>query len=67
MKTGKLTIVDWAAGDWRALYIDGILAMEGHSLDADDVLKALGVAVESRRLPDDYHGWAPPSLEELPL
>ena len=40
MKT-KFTIISPESGDWEALYINGKLAAEGHSLDARDVLDAI--------------------------
>ena len=40
MKT-KFTIVRPESGDWEALYINGNLAAEGHSLDVRAVLDAI--------------------------
>ena len=37
----KFTFVTSECGDWQALYIDGRLAIEGHSISARDVLDAI--------------------------
>lgn len=37
----KFTFVTAECGDWQALYIDGKLAVEGHSVRARDVLDAI--------------------------
>ena len=37
----KFTFVTAECGDWQALYIDGKLAAEGHSIRARDVLDAI--------------------------
>ena len=37
----KFTFVTAECGDWQALYIDGKLATEGHSIGARDTLKAV--------------------------
>lgn len=37
----KFTFVTAECGDWQALYIDGKLATEGHSIRARDVLDAI--------------------------
>ena len=37
----KFTFVTAECGDWQALYIDGKLAVEGHSIRARDVLDAI--------------------------
>jgi hypothetical protein len=37
----KFTFVTAESGDWQALYIDGKLAVEGHSVRARDVLDAI--------------------------
>ena len=37
-----MTLIRFVRGeDWQGLYIDGLLALEGHILDAHDVLLAL--------------------------
>ena len=37
----KFTIVSTKCGDWQALYIDGKIAAEGHTVRAEDVLDAI--------------------------
>lgn len=37
----KFTFVTSECGDWQALYIDGKLAAEGHSISARDLLDAI--------------------------
>ena len=37
----KFTFVSAECGDWQALYIDDKLAVEGHSVYAEDVLDAI--------------------------
>lgn len=37
----KFTFVTSECGDWQALYIDGVLAAEGHSISPRDVLDAI--------------------------
>ena len=37
----KFTFVTSECGDWQALYIDGKLATEGHSIRARDLLDAI--------------------------
>lgn len=37
----KFTFVTSECGDWQSLYIDGRLAIEGHSISARDVLDAI--------------------------
>lgn len=48
MKT-KFTIVHPESGDWEALYINGKLAAEGHSLSVQDVLDCI-----DNILPNEY-------------
>lgn len=56
MKT-KFTIVSPECGDWEALYINGVLAAENHSLSARDVLDCIEdifpSEVESVEIPDE--------------
>jgi hypothetical protein len=58
--------------DWEALYVDGKLKDQGHSLRVDSVLSALGFNVEKRYVNnyqvDDLNHFGnscPDSLEEL--
>ena len=48
MKT-KFTIVHPESGDWEALYLNGKLATEGHSLSVQDVLDCI-----DNILPNEY-------------
>lgn len=43
----KITYVMNQDGDWEAIYVDGKLAAQGHSLEVWDVLDALGVKYTS--------------------
>jgi hypothetical protein len=60
-------------GDWEALYVDGELVAENHSVDVGDVLDAIeGHHVEeassgwlSIDLVDHFGGRAPEQYEEL--
>ena len=56
MKT-KFTIVSSESGDWEALYINGKIAAEGHSLNVRDVLDCidniLPNEIESVEIPDE--------------
>lgn len=43
MTTPKIDIVMSDDGDWEGMYVDGVLKCEDHSLDAQQVLYALGL------------------------
>ena len=45
MSEHTVTLVSNASGDWEALYVDGKLITEGHSVTARDVAEALGAKV----------------------
>lgn len=45
----KFTIVYPESGDWEALYINGKLAAEGHSLSVGDILDCI-----NNILPNEY-------------
>ena len=53
----KFTFVTAECGDWQALYTNGELAAEGHSISARDVLDAIADIlpnkVESYEIPDE--------------
>lgn len=49
MKT-KFTLVGCESEDWEALYINGKLAAEGHSIRATDVIDCIGDI-----LPNEYN------------
>ena len=64
---GKLTIVQDVEGDWSALYQDGKLIYQGHSISADQAFRALSLDYD-----DVYPAYAeatgfqfPNSLEEV--
>ena len=48
----KVVIVD--CDDWKAIYVDGKLRYENHTLDADDVLQALGINSEHLLCDNDW-------------
>lgn len=35
-------------GDWQALYVEGVLRIEGHTLTAKQLLEAVGVQLDER-------------------
>ena len=53
----EFTTVSSECGDWQALYIDGKLAAEGHSLNVRDVLDCINAVlpneVNSMEIPDE--------------
>jgi hypothetical protein len=54
-------------GDWEALYVDGRLEVEGHSLDAHQIFKALDVEYTSREVSSEWldaHGCTFPMNSE---
>lgn len=61
----KATLV--YADDWTALYLDGKLCMEGHSLYEGDILQALDCEVTVEYFAEDEHGEivVPKSLSEV--
>jgi hypothetical protein len=66
----KFTFVGSECGDWEALYIDGKIAAEGHSVSAIDVLDAIADIlpneVEIHGIPDEVaEGGMPKSLSDL--
>lgn len=60
----KAVLVRMDEGTWEGLYIDGEMKMQGHSLDALDILEALGIDCESRRV-ERYMSHFPSDLEDL--
>lgn len=60
----ELTFVD-VAEDWVALYVDGDLHEEGHSIPASWVVKAAGGEVLKVDVDPDKFVGAPDTLEEL--
>lgn len=54
--------------DWDGLFADGELLLEGHSLDARQVLEALGIPVRSLIVNEEWMesmGRFPERLEEV--
>lgn len=45
---------DPAGGDWVGLYINGELALEGHSLFPKQVLNTLGISFESLTADEEW-------------
>jgi hypothetical protein len=64
----KVTIVSSFDGDWYGVYIDGVLASEGHQVNAQEVLESLGYTIEFKEKNEawfDKHGnRCPEKLEE---
>jgi hypothetical protein len=52
MKKKEVVIV--GGDDWEGIYIDGKLVREGHSIDSDDVLEALGIDYVSRGVNQEW-------------
>ena len=66
----RFTFVTAECGDWQALYVDGKLAAEGHSVSARDVLDAIsGILpnkIERYEVPDKVAEFGmPASLSSL--
>lgn len=53
--------------DWQALYVDGKLVLENHSLRAKDILKAIGVEFQALHLEEnlEIRECLPANFEEL--
>lgn len=62
----KFTLVRPESGDWEALYIDGKLAIESHSLSAFQVLKCVkkifGCQFDNIRISDETAEMGMPEL-----
>jgi hypothetical protein len=62
----KFTLVRPESGDWEALYIDGKLAIESHSLSSFQVLKCVkkifGCQFENVRISDETAEMGMPEL-----
>lgn len=56
-KTIDVVMVYPECGDWEALYINGVLATEGHSVRIDEAVESLGQRVPiiyyKRKIPDE--------------
>lgn len=54
----KVTILSSAQGDWEAMYLDGKLVQEGHSLDPDrlvtNLLQHYVESLSTGTLTDEY-------------
>jgi hypothetical protein len=64
MTTPSVTIVDSKYGDWKGLYINGILAYEAKYITANDVLDALHIEYELKSVNNDYRFNMPKSESE---
>lgn len=56
------------ADDWEGLYVDGILRCEGHSIQIEYALKAVGVVMESIRPDQEWleeNGSLPVNLSDV--
>lgn len=62
-----ITLVRDEGGDWIGLYIDGKLAMENHSLNENDMLRALGIGYQSYEIDMSAGDPLPQKLNELDL
>jgi hypothetical protein len=58
--TSNIVIVHDNSGDWVGIYVDGKLVREGHSIQEEDVLDAIGIPnksvwvdMEDSRLPEN--------------
>ena len=64
----KFTVVTAESGDWQALYLDGKLFAEGHSLSIWDVFDCivdiLPNEVRSMEIPDEVAEYGMPMLLE---
>lgn len=62
----KFTLVRPESGDWEALYINGKLTLEGHSLSAWQVLECIEAAlvceIESIEISDEVAEMGMPTL-----
>ena len=70
MTKTKFTFVTSECGDWEALYINGKLAAEGHSVSVRDVLKAISDIlpnkVERYEIPNEVaENGMPENLKDL--
>lgn len=67
MTTQKITLVYSEDHDWVGLYLDGKLATEGHSLNADQVLQQLGLKYQIKHMSNEWcegHGRLPNKEED---
>lgn len=58
------------ADDWEGMYVDGVLRLEGHRLDADDVARKLGADVLRVQADGEWlasHGSLPSLLKDVEL
>lgn len=67
IKFKNITFVNSEDGDWVGIYIDGVLARENHSYDADDMLDILGIDYNSHSVNMEDGGRLPTKLEDLNL
>jgi len=50
----KVVVVSAECGDWDALYINGDLAFEGHSIHWSHFASALGIEYNAVEVTDEY-------------
>ena len=61
----NITIVDWEDGDWIALYVDGKLVHDGHSISGTDMLRYLDIDFEDVDVPDHEDAFMLCGVEHL--
>ena len=61
----EATIVSDEEGYWHALYVDGVLMLEGHRLDPIDVAGCL--CNDVKQLSTSFVGIYPVKLSDLPV
>lgn len=49
----NVDLVKWNSGDWYALYVDGVLTADGHSITGEQMLQALGIEYAPLYIPSD--------------
>lgn len=66
--TKRITIARAEAGDWEAVYFDGQVQTQGHSVELYEVLGLLGYEMDIIHISEDYceeYGSFPAELSEL--
>jgi hypothetical protein len=50
----KIVDVSTESGDWHAVYVDGVLSHQGHSIRPDYLVQSMGAEYESIEADDNY-------------
>ena len=69
-KDRVVVIVSDGEGDWEAMYIDGKLMVQGHSISVDDLARVLGVKLEREEVDSEWidkRGEFPNYFSEIPM